>query len=407
VSRTSDPVSRSGQQVLVEEPKRARPPARLGTRKLAGPLSLLIVLVVAATLYFLYFYAGHPDRPGARWPLGWFGWFDQGQYLIEARAIKQGARNPTFYQYPFGYPFLGSLFLGVTPRDPFLIPNLVAFVATVALFFKICQRYLGSTIAVLGTALLMLATPLTNLTVIPWTTTPALIAVTFLAFVALTRERLGYLFALIVGLLLVLMYASRGGGELLFIAPLVIATVWRFRREEKLPLKLLPAAAVFIAGVGINLYWTAEIFGSPVHPYYFRELARGWRASSIPSSLWGALVYSGAQGEFWSPLLRDGFWLALAPVGITLALFRDKLRPVHLALAVGLLEALLVVAAYPAFNAAHLKFHALHYVKIWFPIAGFYSLYTLSTILAKRPANRTAPTPPAQAQSHPHPEAPG
>jgi hypothetical protein len=34
-------------------------------------------------------YATNPARPGAssRFPLGWWGWWDQSQYLLSARAL--------------------------------------------------------------------------------------------------------------------------------------------------------------------------------------------------------------------------------------------------------------------------------------------------------------------------------
>lgn len=335
----------------------------------------LLFVVLLAGAYFLYFYAGHPDRPGMQSRLGWFGWFDQGEYLKEARAIRQGVADPERYQYPLGYPFLGSLFIKILPYDPFLLPNLAAFVATIGLFFETCKRYLGPAVSLFGCTFLMFAAPLTNLTVIPWTTTPALLTIAFWAWVALARERLGYSIPVIGGVLLAVTFASRGGGEILLLAPLGGAMLWQFRKEEKLLVKAMMLALIFAAGFGLNQYWTQRIFGQPVHPYFEAVLARGFRISSIPTSLRGALVYSGREGEFWDPLFRQGFWLVLAPLGFVVAFIKRDRRLIHAALLIGLVGGLLVPAAFPAFNAVHLKYHALHYIKAWFPVAGFYALY--------------------------------
>lgn len=340
-------------------------------------------MVAFAVVYFLYFYAGHSARPGAAFRLGWFGWYDQGQYLIEARAIRGGLLDPKLYQYPFGYPAVGALFLGITRSDPFIVPNLLAFAATIGLFYEICRRYLGNAFAVLGSLLLIAATPLTDLTVVPWTTTPALLTVAFWAYLALVRQKVGYALAATGGALLAWTYAARGGGEIALLSPLGAALLWHFRKEEKIWIKSLIALGVFVAGAAVNLWWTREVFGSFVHPYFRAVLARGFRPSAIPSSLWGALVYSGKEGEFWPPLLRQGFWLILAPVGMVLAVMKAERRAVHLALAIGLVATFLVTASFPAFNARHLKFYALHYVKAWFPIAGFYALYSLKTLFVR------------------------
>jgi hypothetical protein len=267
-----------------------------------------------------------------------------------------------------------------------LIPNLIAFLVTVGLFFDMCRRYLGEKTALLGSALLVLATPLTNLTVVPWTTTPVLVTVTFLAWVGLTRERLGYWIPVAASLLLALTYASRGGGEVLLLLPLTAAILWKFRAEQQLGIKTLAASLCFLAGVGLNLYWTQEVFGSFVHPYIRVVLRTGFHPSRIPSSLWGALIYSGEEGSYWSPLFRDGFWLALAPVGLAIAIGRFPGKAVHLGLLFGLVASLLVIASYPGFDAEHLKFHCLHYLKMWFPVAGFYALLPLSNLRTDAPA---------------------
>lgn len=357
---------------------------RVGPARAAFVDRPLLFVIAASTLFFLYFYAGHPSRPGASFPLGWFGWYDQGQYLVEARAIREGLLDPKLYQYPLGYPFIGSLFLRLTPSDPFIIPNLIAFISAVGLFFKISERYFGTVVATLGSVLLILATPLTTHTVVPWTTTPVLLAVTFWAYIALTREGFGYLVPAFGGGMLALTFAARGGGEILFLLPLGGVLLWRFRREEKLALKVLLLFAVFAVGLAINLNFTEKIFGSFFHPYFRAVLVRGFHLSRVPSSLWGALIYSGNEGEFWNPLLRDGFWLTLAPFGFVMALIKAERKPVHLAILIGLVTGLLVTAAFPAFNAEHLKYHALHYIKIWFPVAGFYALYGVMSILPFR-----------------------
>ncbi len=90
----------------------------------------VLVGVVSAGL-FLRTYAINPARPGAsgRFPLGWWGWWDQSQYLLSARALAHFDFASDQHWYPFGYALLCAPFSVLLPLHGFLLPDLICYLA--------------------------------------------------------------------------------------------------------------------------------------------------------------------------------------------------------------------------------------------------------------------------------------
>ncbi|MDQ3757842.1 MAG: hypothetical protein M3394_08330 [Actinomycetota bacterium] len=345
---------------------------------------LVLVLLAVAAVYFVYFYMQHTERPGAVTDLGWAGWADQGRYLDEARAIREGDLTPGRYQYPMGYPMVGVPFVHLLPDDPFVPVNLVCLLAVVALFFLTAKRFVGSGLAFLGGLLLVLATPLVDHTAVPWTTTPAVVTVAWWAYVAFARQRIDLLAVVVGGGLLGWTYMARGGGEWLLLAPFGAAVAWQHRKDRRILLHLGVLAAILAAVAVLNALWTRAVFGTWSHPYLGAVAEFGFDLGRAPSSLWGTVVYSGPAGDYWPPLGVQALWLAFAPFGMYLAA-RGKDRVLHLGMVASTVLGFVVVASFGNYAASALKYHCLHYLKLWLPILAVYSLVAIRSLLEQQP----------------------
>ena len=148
--------------------------ARLGTL-LALIAQPRIFLPLLALIYALA-YLAHPATPGNNpvYPLGWWGWFDQGQYLRAAKAFAAHDLGPDNYYYPPLYPLLGALFLRLSTTHPFWLPDLVCLLWFAYVFVAFAARYLPRWAAVLLLyASTVASADIFETFVIPWTTTLA------------------------------------------------------------------------------------------------------------------------------------------------------------------------------------------------------------------------------------------
>lgn len=342
----------------------------------------LLSLLAASIVFYGFFYFQTMLRPGAVFPLGWNGWADQGEYMKEARAIRQwDLSDHGNYVYPMGYPLAAVPFLGVLPAHPFFPVNIAAYVTVIGLFYSTATRWVAAPVAFVGGILMMLATPLTILTVIPWTSTPALLATTYWLYVAVGRRRLTYPGVVIGALLFGWMYTARGGGELVLLGPFAVAFLWSFRKERGLVWKGLIALVILGTVAVLNALWTHAIFDQWFHPYLNAVKRVGFDAKLIPDALWATLFVGGPEAQWHPGLFVQAFWLLLFPIGVYLAC-RRRDAVLHLGLIGSVVVGIVVTCAFDNFGAESLKYYSLHYVKLWFPILGLYALIALDRFIA-------------------------
>jgi hypothetical protein len=79
-------------------------------------ITVIFLIVTIATYTFLYF--THPSLPNDA-PSGWWGWFDQGQYIKSVKALSQANLSPSEHWYFPGYPLLGAILYKYMPVHPF------------------------------------------------------------------------------------------------------------------------------------------------------------------------------------------------------------------------------------------------------------------------------------------------
>jgi len=132
------------------------------------------VAVLMVTIAYFVGYVSHRYAPGndSQYPLGWWGWFDQGKYLLAVNSIAQLDFSPEKYFYPPLYPMLGSLFVPWLDKHPFLLINFVCLLWFCAVFIWLASRYISRW----GAVALLLVSVLANYRIfehflIPWTST--------------------------------------------------------------------------------------------------------------------------------------------------------------------------------------------------------------------------------------------
>lgn len=165
-------------------------PGRLAFSRVARPEALAladrfvpVLAVVLALALYAVAYHFHPNRPTPGIPhSGWFGWFDDAKYLRAALAWSHLDLSAAEHWYPAGYPILGAIGLALTPVRPFYLPDALALAASDWLFAAIAAELLRRPGARALGALAFLATACVNGTalsvwVIPYTTTPATVAI--------------------------------------------------------------------------------------------------------------------------------------------------------------------------------------------------------------------------------------
>lgn len=103
--------------------------------------SFLLLLAFVYTAAYL----AHPALPG-NWtptPRGWWGWFDQGRYLVSANALAHFDFRASQHTYPLAYPFLGAWFVRRWPMHAFYLPDLALFLWVAYTYVEVASKYLG------------------------------------------------------------------------------------------------------------------------------------------------------------------------------------------------------------------------------------------------------------------------
>src|SRR5207248_6796292 len=105
---------------------------------------------------------------------GWFGWWDQGQYLKCTVGLAHGSLTQDTYWYPLGYPALGALFYRLMPQQAFFLPDLLLVSGIVLLFYELARRFVTPAEAVLVLAVFVFSyRGMLSLSLVePWNTIP-------------------------------------------------------------------------------------------------------------------------------------------------------------------------------------------------------------------------------------------
>jgi hypothetical protein len=131
----------------------------------------LVAMLVVFAVYTL-FYLAFPALPG-NWrehPLGWWGWYDQSQYLKSAEALRDRIWDGRSHQYPPLWPLFGAFFVRSLPSHAFFIPSFLCLAVHLWALLRIGEKLYGALLTWIVVALTLLVYREVTMTqwVIPW-----------------------------------------------------------------------------------------------------------------------------------------------------------------------------------------------------------------------------------------------
>ena len=297
--------------------------------------SALFIITLAYTLAYL----AHPSTPGncpGQHPEGWWGWFDQGQYLLSAQSLAEKNLAPANHLYPPLYSALGALFLKWSSGHMFFIINLAALCWFAFVFIRFSDRYFprwAGLLVFVSTSILDLR--IFQNWVIPWTSTlgAALLATGILGLVWMAevqegiKERVTGLQAFIVAGGLSLLVPTRpidaAVGIIIGIGFLVSYLILHKQSPSKVP-GPMKFSSMILLGISIGplifFGFNFLVFGSPMGEYIRRNSHNGFFPADLPEkfiSLWldGFSLY-GASG---TGLIEKCPWLLISLAGLVWA----------------------------------------------------------------------------------------
>ena len=355
-------------------------------------LDLRFVLLFAALAYIAVYFAipATPgNSPGAH-PLGWWGWFDQGKYLLSANAFAQFDFSPDKHFYPPLYPAIGAIFLKWSSGHLFFAPNLAALIWFAYVFIRFADLYIPRW----GSIALLFATTIFNHTlfenyVIPWTSTlcVALLASGILGLVWLAevrdgvRDRVSGLQVFFVATCLGLLVPTRPADAVVgcVIGLGLLIGYWRTRREsiECVPrtshfLVLVMAGSIIgpLLFLGFNMF----VFGSPLGGYIQVTGSNGFFPADLAEkfvSIWldGFTLY----GEPNAGLTERYPWLFVSLAGLIWVLIRGDGALRSVAVAIVLLFVLYLPYGDLLPNGLW-RYLNIHYFKWTFPFLALFAV---------------------------------
>ncbi|MDD2768528.1 MAG: hypothetical protein PHT19_07320 [Methylococcus sp.] len=362
--------------------------------------SLRWMLVSIVILYIVY-YLALPAAPGNSpydHPLGWWGWFDQGQYLKAANALLQRDFSPDKHFYPPLYPAAGAFFLNWSSGHPYFLLNLFCLLWFAFVFIRVGDRYIPRW----GGVILLFGTTIFNLRIfenylIPWTTTlsAALLASGILGLAwlqdVLDRKniKIGNWQVFFVAACLGLLAPTRPGdaavGGVLGLALLIgYGYARRFAAEQMpSPSKFLAVAIVgFSIGPAIYFGFNKSVFGTLSGGYMQIAAGNGFFLADLPEkfvSLWldGETLY----GESNSGLTQHYPWLFLSLAGLVWVLFRGDFLLRVLVIATSLLFVVYMPYGDLLPNGIW-RFLNIHYFKWTFPFLALFAWLVVNEVLS-------------------------
>lgn len=358
-------------------------------------------LLTAIGVSYVVGYLALPATPGNSpyaHPLGWWGWFDQGEYLKAAYALFQRDFSPDKHFYPPLYPAFGALFLSWSSGHPYFLLNLSCLLWFVYVFVRVSDYYIPRW----GGVLILLGTTIFNWRIfenylIPWTTTlsAALLASGILGLVWLrdvvARKSVGVrnwqvLFvAICLGLLVPTRPADAVVGGLLGLA-LLIGYVYSRQiaiGQASGSIRFLLLAIVgFIIGPAIYLGFNKVIFDSYFGNYFQIATGNGLFFADLPEkfvSLWldGQALY----GEPAAGLVEHYPWLLISLAGMVWILFKGDWFLRTMVIVTGALFVLYMPYGDLLPNGLW-RYLNIHYFKWTFPFLGLFAWLLVSDVVS-------------------------
>lgn len=369
---------------------------------------LLVICVLWQTTYISW-----KPVPGnnPEYPLGWWGWFDQGNYLRAANALLEGNFSPSEHYYPPLYSLIGAAFVGLFPYHAFYFVDLASTLGFFLLFVFTTRRSIGFWPAVIiGFSFIGVFNVIRLQWVIPWTSTVSavLIGAALFLFDRYDRARRDRswgpvahgLNALLFGLACGLQFPLRPG-DLAVMAPIALcygvlvvidlirgdpsqrrAAIWTAVAGV---LGLLPGAVIMF---GFNLLTFGDLLGG----YFALAVSRGFYFADFGEKLFSLvvashLIYLERGADWFSKLPIIALCFGFIPAALLFA------RPLvfRLAAAAALAQIVLYFSFADALPTGTFRYWNIHYFKWMLPwIVAFAAYFIYHAIADAGRAGRQA-----------------
>jgi hypothetical protein len=329
-----------------------------------------LCLAGAVSAVFVLGYQQHGARPGADalHPLGWFGWWDQGQYWKCAAGLAHGSLTSETYWYPIGYPALGALFYRWWPLHCFLLPDLFLIIGIALLFYQIARKFLRPIEAFLLVAVFVFSYrgTLSISLVEPWNTIPThFVAYAAILLVGLREPRRRNV--LIAAFLVGLAYLCRPADAVC--AGLIVAVGTLRLPGWKEKIRTGSAAFGILLGFVIGvLLINRSVFGTWRTPYDAVSANIGFGSYPFFEKFYSLVIDARPIFELDDTALLYHFpWLVLLPPGLIYIVRKFRWGAVGMLLSIAVTYG--IYFAYNDFWPGNIfAYHLVHYLAWTFPL---------------------------------------
>jgi len=336
-------------------------------------LTFAVLLGLLALVLFGSYYYMTYERPSQLNPLGYYGAYDQSQYLEMAKEMSD-FKLATF-TYGIGYPILGAMFYRIYPKDPFMPVNFFFFIGTAIMTFYASRKIFENSNAkgALVTILFLLSTSIVNYVVMPWNSTVNLFLFSIIFYIVISKK-ISLPRVLIVAVCVAWIFAARYI-DIFFIGPFLLAWFYTNRKEKKIIQNFIIFCIGMVLLVAPVFYLHNKYFGGPLKtPYTTHMRDDGYSDQDLQrydlgevSDSWFTLLFGLRTPDdlLYPPLLKTAPIFFLFPLAIWGLIRRKSLLLWSLFL--GMVTAFIFYGSFPAFNGFSVRYGCVHYIKMWFP----------------------------------------
>lgn len=248
------------------------------------------------SLSYFYWYLIEPSVPAndTNSYIGWWGWWDQGQYWKTAGDLAAGHLGQS--QYWWGYPLIGALLYKVMPAHPFFFPNYLLGFAVVLFFYLMAVRFVTRIEALALMILLILGSRdmMFSSLIVPWNTIvtyAAVFSISYLLVISSASRRAVFFCISLVGLSVLV----RPTDTPLLLTYLVSIFYFRFDFKTFVKISGLAVIVVLISATILGLL-NFKAYGQIKPPYVDAANAVGMSLKGISFRLYqlyvdGALIH--------------------------------------------------------------------------------------------------------------------
>jgi hypothetical protein len=352
-------------------------------------------------LIYTFRFLSHPALPHDM-VSGWWGWWDQSQYIKSAGALSRIDLSPAEHWYFPGYALLGAVFYKSMPVHAFYFIDAICFLVTALCFIRISRHFgIG---AVAASAVFVFSTVFNGVVieqfVIPWSTTPscAIIYVILTLFLNRSTDALKFfLTGLLASAVLIIRPTDAISTAPVFIFLAANAAVGLLRRSRERtgnhpgdPAKSIPLVTLAcliaggLAGLSCVVLVYYAIYGWSVSHYLKISQDIGFIFSALPIKLYVLFIDPTALFGQGTAILKAFPWIFLSLIGIVCCLLeRSRLSIV----AACVMAHIFFYACYADLLPTNIwHFNLIHYLKWTFPFLGLFAWLAVKTVLS---GNRT------------------